>query len=66
MAHSIIDVSDEALQRPLEQGVAFIQWQKGEPVTEAVFEEYEVMADMISGSLVDIRRMLPFKERFDE
>lgn len=62
LAHSILDVSDEALERPLKEGVGFVQWQKGEPVTEEAFQEYEVMANMVSGALNDIKLMLPYKQ----
>ena len=29
LAHSVIDISDEALARPVEDGVGFVQWRKG-------------------------------------
>lgn len=60
LAHSVIDVSDEALSRPISDGVGFIQWKKGEPVTDGEFDEYIVRANMISSALTDIRELLRF------
>ena len=48
LAHSILDVSDEALERPLKEGISFVQWRKGAPVTDDEFEEFELKtADLI-------------------
>lgn len=66
LAHSIVDVSDEALERPLEEGVGFVQWRSGVPVTEEVFQSYEVIANMVSGAIRDIKHMLPYKELPEE
>lgn len=63
LAHSVLDVSEEALARPLEEGVGFVQWKKGEPVTDQEFEEWEVKAKMLSSTLADIKRLLPFKQK---
>ncbi len=63
LAHSVLDVSDEALARPLEEGVGFIQWQKGAPVTDEEFQDWEVKANMLHSTLSDIKRLLPFKEK---
>jgi hypothetical protein len=63
LAHSIIDVSDEALARPLDQGVGFVQWQKAKPVTEREFEEWDVKAGMVLSCLKEIQTLLPFKQR---
>ena len=65
LAHSVLDVSDEALQRPLEEGVGFIQWKNGAPITDAQFQDWEVKANMLSSTLSDIKRLLPFKEKPD-
>ncbi len=62
LAHSILDVSDEALARPIEEGVGFVQWKKGEPITDDEFQDWEVRANMLSSTLSDIKRLLPFKE----
>lgn len=62
LAHSILDVSEEALARPLEAGVGFIQWNKGAPVTERELDDWCVRANMVSGTLADIKQLLPFKE----
>jgi hypothetical protein len=63
LAHSVVDVSDEALLRPIEEGVGFVQWKKGEPVTDEEFERWEVKTNMISTVLTEIKRLLPFKEK---
>jgi len=63
LAHSVLDVSDEALARPLEEGVGFIQWQKGTPVTDDEFQDWEVKTNMLRSTLSDIKRLLPFKEK---
>ncbi len=63
LAHSVIDVSDEALQRPTNEGVGFVQWNKGKPISEIEFENMEVCANMITSTLTDIKRQLPFKEK---
>jgi hypothetical protein len=63
LAHSIVDVSDDALGRPIEEGVGFVQWKKGEPVTDKEFEDWEVRASMVSSVLSDIKRLLPFREK---
>jgi hypothetical protein len=62
LAHSIIDVSDEALARPLDEGVGFVQWKKGEPITDSEFEDWEVRAVMLNSTLSEIKRLLPFLE----
>ena len=62
LAHSVLDVSDEALTRPLEEGIGFVQWKKGTPITTVEFQEWEVKANMLSSKLSDIKRLLPFKE----
>jgi len=63
LAHSVVDVSDEALCRPIEQGVGFVQWKQSVPITDKEFEEWEVKANMIGSVLYDIKRLLPFKEK---
>ena len=63
LAHSVIDVSDEALAKPIEEGVGFVQWRTGKPITDKEFEDWEVRANMISSTLSDIKRLLPYKEK---
>ena len=63
LAHSVIDVSDDALARPIEEGVGFVQWGKDKPITDREFEDWEVRANMVSSTLSDIKRLLPFKEK---
>ena len=58
----MIDVSDEALSRPIEEGVGFVQWKKGKPITDREFENLEVRANMVISTLSDIKNLLPFKE----
>lgn len=63
LAHSVLDISDEALSRSLEEGIGFIQWNKGKPVTDAEFDDMVVAANMVIGVLGDIRMLLPYKEK---
>jgi len=63
LAHSIVDVSDSALARRLEEGIGFVDWKQGEPVTDAQFQEWEVKINMVATCLIEIKRLLPFKER---
>ena len=63
LAHSIIDVSDDALSRPIEEGVGFIQWRKGKPITNIEFEDFEARAGTVISTLSDIKQLLPFKEK---
>jgi len=63
LAHSIVDVSDAALARPPELGVSFVQWKAGEPITEQEFDDWVVRANMVLGTLDEIKMLLPFKER---
>lgn len=63
LAHSVLDVSDEALSRPIEEGVGFVQWRKSDPITDTEFQEWEVRANMLSSTLSDIKLLLPFKEK---
>lgn len=66
LAHSVVDVSDEALARPIEEGVGFVQWKEGRPITDEEFDDYEVKANMVFGALKEIQQLLPFKEKPDE
>lgn len=63
LAHSVVDVSEEALARPIDKGIGFIEWKEGEPVTDADAEEWEVKANMVLSCLSDIKRLLRFKEK---
>ena len=63
LAHSVVDVSDAALARPLNLGVGFVQWKEGEPITEKEFDDWIVRANMVLGTLDEIKMLLPFKER---
>jgi hypothetical protein len=65
LAHSILDVSDEALARPIDAGVGFVQWKKGEPITEQDFDDWCVRANMVLGVLKGIKTLLPYVERRD-
>jgi hypothetical protein len=62
LAHSVLDVSDEALARPIEAGVGFIQWKAGAPVTQFEFDGWCVRANIVLSTLKEIRVLLPFKE----
>jgi hypothetical protein len=63
LAHCILDMSDDALERPIEEGIAFIDRDGSEPITETDFNNMEVKANMISSCLEDIKRLLPYKEK---
>jgi hypothetical protein len=63
LAHCVLDVSDEALQRPIEEGISFIDRDECDPITKRDFEEMEVKANMISGCLSEIKMLLPLKEQ---
>lgn len=62
LAHSVLDVSDDALSRPIQEGVAFVQWNKGEPITDREFNNWELRAKKVCSALSDIKRLLPYKE----
>lgn len=63
LAHSVIDVSDTALERPLEDGIGFVDWKAGEPITDKQFQDWEVKANMVHTCLIEIKRLLPYKEK---
>lgn len=63
LAHSVVDLSPQALTRGVEAGVGFVDWKRGEPIQDAEFEEWQVRAMMIFGLLNDHRRLLPFIEK---
>ena len=63
LAHSVVDVSEKALARPIEEGIGFVQWADGEPVTDREFEDWEVRANMVYSTLLEIKRLLPYKEK---
>ena len=58
LAHSIIDVSDEALRRPVSEGIGFIEWKNGEAITDRTFNDWEVKANMVFGCFSEIERLL--------
>ncbi len=62
LAHCVLDVSEEALTRPIAEGVAFVDRDDCSPITERDFNNLEVKANMILGCLTDIERLLPYKE----
>ncbi|MBU1862367.1 MAG: hypothetical protein KKH94_01730 [Candidatus Omnitrophica bacterium] len=63
LAHSVVDVSDDALNRPVEEGIGFIQWDKGAPITDTEFDEWQVRTSTVISVLDSIKRLLPFKEK---
>jgi hypothetical protein len=63
LAHSLVDVSDKALARPIKEGIGFTDWKDGRPITEQEFNDWEVKANMIYSRLQDIKRLLPFKQK---
>ena len=62
LAHSVVDVSPDALERPIEHGVGFVQWKNGSPVTEQEMDDWCVRANMVCGTLTSIKSLLPYKE----
>ena len=62
LAHSTIDVSESALKRPIEEGIGFIGWKAGKPLTELEFQSWEVKANMIHSCLSTLASILPFKD----
>jgi hypothetical protein len=62
LAHSMIDVSEKALARPIKEGIGFIQWNNGEPITEAEFNNWDARAVTTYATIRDLRQMLPYKE----
>jgi len=62
LAHSVLDVSDEALARPLEDGVGFLEWKKGVPITEQELDEWCARAQMVGSTLAGIKMLLPYKQ----
>jgi hypothetical protein len=63
LAHSVVDVSDLAITRPLEEGIGFVEWKDGEPITEKDFQDWDVKTNMVLTCLLEIKRLLPFKEK---
>ncbi len=62
LAHSVLDVSDLALARPIKEGIGFTDLDDGRPIAEEEFNDWDVKASMISSCLRDIKRLLPFKQ----
>jgi hypothetical protein len=62
LAHSVVDVSESALARPIDNGIGFVDWNKGEPITDEQFQDWEIKTQMVLSSLSDVKRLLPFKE----
>ncbi len=63
LAHSIVDVSAAALARPIEEGIGFIEWNKGQVINDDEFQNWDVRTNMVSSCLEDIKHLLPFKQR---
>jgi hypothetical protein len=66
LAHSVVDVSDAAIERPLEDGIGFVDWKAGEPITDKQFQDWEVKANIVLSCLKDIKRLLPYIQRKTE
>jgi len=41
LAHSIVAITDVTLNRPIDDGVGFVQWRKGDPITDDEFDDWE-------------------------
>jgi hypothetical protein len=63
LAHSIVDVSESALARPLVDGIGFVQWKNSQPITEQEFDDWDARAATSYGILRDMKQMLQFKEK---
>lgn len=63
LAHSIVDVSESALTRPVDQGIGFVDWEEGKPITEEQFQDWELKATAISSCLDGVKQLLPFKQK---
>ena len=63
LAHSVVDVSELALARSPEEGIGFVEWKDGEPITEKDFQDWDVKTNMVLTCLLEIKRLLPFKEK---
>jgi Mg2+ and Co2+ transporter CorA len=59
LAHSVLDVTEQTLERPIADGVGFAGWERGKPVTDAYFNETIVKTTMIISCLSDIGKFLP-------
>jgi hypothetical protein len=59
LAHSIVDVSDSALARPLEEGIGFIDWEDAKPLKKADFDDLDADTTMVYSCLKELRRFLP-------
>jgi len=57
LAHSIIDVSPNALNRSLEDGIGFVGWKEGAPIKKQEFDEWGAKAIMVGSCLRDIKRL---------
>lgn len=66
LAHSVVDVSENALNRPIKEGVGFVQWKGGEPLTDQSFYEMNALASTIHSSLSDLRRLLSFAQSYEK
>jgi len=62
LAHSMLDTSEDALKRPLAEGVGFLDWNNGSPVTDLYFDEFVVKTTMVLSCLSDITTLLPYIE----
>jgi hypothetical protein len=62
LAHSVVDVSHQALARPIDEGIGFVDWNGGTPITDKEFQDWVVKTNMVSGCLKEIKNLLPFKE----
>jgi len=56
-------VSDEALEKSLEEGVGFVDWKAGEPITDMQFQDWEVKANMVLSCQSDIKQLILYKEK---
>ncbi|MDB5490663.1 MAG: hypothetical protein JWO78_512 [Micavibrio sp.] len=58
MAHAIVDVSEKALARPVNEGISFAGLENEYPITDQIFNDFEIRANEFLSSLNDMERIL--------
>lgn len=62
LAHSIVDVSDPALERGIEEGIGFILWKDSKPISDIDFNDWELKSNQIYTMIREVKELLPYKE----
>lgn len=58
LAHSILDMNEDTISRPIEEGISFIEFQIGKPITDEEFEEWEIKVNMVSSDISSLKSLL--------